>query len=936
MKRKLLLAAALLAGMLGGGSSAWAQYNDVTKKYLDNPNFDANPKDVITVTTQGYDYNCTGDQISGLQPVQGWTASTVSKEGLTGGVFAYGSENKLNNQISAPAKSPNEGSGVGLGLLGVWSATAQYTKNVILPPGDYKITYSVCNRKNTGEIDKNLFGFIDKKGTEHVASDKKFPVDQWKDIEVTFTLDRAVTGNISVGYKATNSGSGTPPHIFVDHVSISYIPKSLDEAKSIWEETHNDLVASLPTALIAEEANKKMPETLDEINDAICALQAFIDNNDDIVSSYTKAIDLLENVNSVKENSTGTKTAIEAAIAKATADIETRTTAKEIDADYNTLELARQAYVTSGAQPTEGNPFDYTFMLNNPSFENGINGWTANRNPNNGDYDTRSNNPVDGNYNLNIWNGSITSYDVFQRKVLPAGSYTLTGWMFSDKLKAQHIYAWVNKDFPSANLTKNAEWEKLTASFSIEEETEVKLGMYSEGNGNNSDGWFRADHFQLFYNGITEELADEVLAKAVAKATTIEENRINEGTKAFKIPEEAYDELGSAISEIQGSTASTIEKINAINAAIAECSASIIAPKENTLYNIINVSEGYNHSGKTITFQSEEKADLSGNSTSMGWLEMPGSIYPQGVKLEPAENGNANDYILSYERADGNVIYVGTGLSTGLGNADTQIRPTTKKTEALIVKVVASFDKEDVCYLYNTKAANGIVDCRIGGNGANDTGLFTGEANGYKYYDMQITPAKENEVIVDIAKGKYGTLIVPFDTEAPANATVYSVNTVDGSALVLDEVKGGIKANTPYILYAENEIKDVTLSGIGSAYTDKTYTDGLLTGVYTKETVGEGNYVLQTQDGKQAFYQIAEGSSLTAVPYRAYLTVPADPEDQTAKSVYYFDFAGDATAIEAVPEAAEGAKVFYNLAGQRVANPTKGIYIVNGQKVLVK
>jgi hypothetical protein len=34
------------------------------------------------------------------------------------------------------------------------------------------------------------------------------------------------------------------------------------------------------------------------------------------------------------------------------------------------------------------------------------------------------------------------------------------------------------------------------------------------------------------------------------------------------------------------------------------------------------------------------------------------------------------------------------------------------------------------------------------------------------------------------------------------------------------------------------------------------------------------------------------------------------------------------------PEAA--ANGYYNLAGQHVANPTKGLYIVNGKKVLVK
>lgn len=45
---------------------------------------------------------------------------------------------------------------------------------------------------------------------------------------------------------------------------------------------------------------------------------------------------------------------------------------------------------------------------------------------------------------------------------------------------------------------------------------------------------------------------------------------------------------------------------------------------------------------------------------------------------------------------------------------------------------------------------------------------------------------------------------------------------------------------------------------------------------------------------------------------------------------------GDVTGIKAVEaqKAFEGA--FYNLAGQRVAQPTKGLYIVNGKKVIIK
>ncbi|MBQ8064155.1 MAG: hypothetical protein IJ200_00680 [Prevotella sp.] len=47
-------------------------------------------------------------------------------------------------------------------------------------------------------------------------------------------------------------------------------------------------------------------------------------------------------------------------------------------------------------------------------------------------------------------------------------------------------------------------------------------------------------------------------------------------------------------------------------------------------------------------------------------------------------------------------------------------------------------------------------------------------------------------------------------------------------------------------------------------------------------------------------------------------------------------FAEDATAVESVKTINKQDNAFYNLAGQRIAQPTKGLYIVNGKKVIIK
>ena len=42
------------------------------------------------------------------------------------------------------------------------------------------------------------------------------------------------------------------------------------------------------------------------------------------------------------------------------------------------------------------------------------------------------------------------------------------------------------------------------------------------------------------------------------------------------------------------------------------------------------------------------------------------------------------------------------------------------------------------------------------------------------------------------------------------------------------------------------------------------------------------------------------------------------------------------TALSAMPYAVEVDGIYYNLSGVRVDRPTKGVYIMNGKKVIIK
>lgn len=178
------------------------------------------------------------------------------------------------------------------------------------------------------------------------------------------------------------------------------------------------------------------------------------------------------------------------------------------------------------------------------------------------------------------------------------------------------------------------------------------------------------------------------------------------------------------------------------------------------------------------------------------------------------------------------------------------------------------------------------------------------------------------------AGNKYGTFVAPFEVTIPDGVTAQKVTGVTGSTLEFEDVQTTyIPANTPVVVSSEKAI-DETFYGKS---VDGTAVAGLLTGVLTTgTTVPAGSYVLQTQNGVQAFYKL-ESDATANTANRAYLTIP------TSSPVNAFFFNDeDADGINAVEATAEDGRAIYNLAGQRVKKAQKGLYIIGGKTVLVK
>ena len=185
------------------------------------------------------------------------------------------------------------------------------------------------------------------------------------------------------------------------------------------------------------------------------------------------------------------------------------------------------------------------------------------------------------------------------------------------------------------------------------------------------------------------------------------------------------------------------------------------------------------------------------------------------------------------------------------------------------------------------------------------------------------------------AKG-YSTLTSDYSLNFTGKSIkAYIVKSTDGSALTLTQVNKVVK-NTPLLLYSatNSDSQDIPVIADSEA-TDDLTGNKLVAGDGTAHTWVENtaeHYVLYTGGATPGFYQALNSNVAVG---KAYLNLTG--LSATARS-FDLNLGDDVTGIseKVTVNSEKFATATYNLNGQRVAQPTKGLYIVNGKKVVIK
>lgn len=177
------------------------------------------------------------------------------------------------------------------------------------------------------------------------------------------------------------------------------------------------------------------------------------------------------------------------------------------------------------------------------------------------------------------------------------------------------------------------------------------------------------------------------------------------------------------------------------------------------------------------------------------------------------------------------------------------------------------------------------------------------------------------------------SFVLPFGFTVPAGTTVAELSSVNGDNLVFKPVTETV-ANKPYLVVTTdkdfiNKLTNVQVKATTGADLTTTVNGVSHIGSYTAQSVEN---VYGYANGK--FVKANTGS---VKPFRTYVKVAGM---QAAPMAFGVNIEGTVTGINNATTAATAKEAIYNLQGVRVSGDlkhlTKGVYIVNGQKVVVK
>lgn len=198
-----------------------------------------------------------------------------------------------------------------------------------------------------------------------------------------------------------------------------------------------------------------------------------------------------------------------------------------------------------------------------------------------------------------------------------------------------------------------------------------------------------------------------------------------------------------------------------------------------------------------------------------------------------------------------------------------------------------------------------------------------------------------------------GTAVTAYSVSADYQSNATSVNftelpnnqSASGEGVIL-KTSGNLGESHPIFTTDVNttpkKLTSNALVGTGDKETEfekakkEGYQNYILTNKYFHLDKNENPSGAVIDGNQQCFYKWVKGNAKSNF---AYLQLKNPSNANAAKTVIYLDWFGDTTGIHGMtaPSQVTNGKTYYTLDGRKVTSPTqKGIYIINGKKIIIK
>ncbi|MBQ7420215.1 MAG: BACON domain-containing protein [Prevotella sp.] len=365
----------------------------------------------------------------------------------------------------------------------------------------------------------------------------------------------------------------------------------------------------------------------------------------------------------------------------------------------------------------------------------------------------------------------------------------------------------------------------------------------------------------------------------------------------------------------------------------------------------VTVTQGANVKGESLI-----KVTLEGNKAAT----VTGAIGGMADVSVQSDKKFGSGHYAGFTLAGGNTFYTGDIINVRID------------TEASGSGTIAIYDTDKSTILYDTETRGSVGNNKFvlpaACNGKTSLYICRTSANGWNavvdYIEVirpiilnetatSYTPEAATDVTVSLnrtlSNSYYNTICLPFDvdltdSESPLyGADVQKFDEVDGTTLKFVAETTTMTAGTPYLVKPTSDLVNPVFEGVDV----KAVAAGTVTksNASSQEFSFKGTYttvVLNTNkthqflntNSPQGFSYPSSAGTATMKGLRAYFVIPSEVIS-ASRMLDLSIGGGGATGIEKVKVGTED-NVYYDLQGHRVLYPTKGLYIVNGKKVIIK